>query len=265
MDTKPLSQALVDYDLQEARDDEDALRPFFLGEQTDQTLNAETRVRRVQGSKRQMAGVDGGGRCGSRLIVSHLADQEDVRIMAHMCPNDRPEGQPPQRVHLNLRDQRKSNFDRALGSADIQTMTRELRHHRIKRRRLSGAGRTGDQDKAGGSVLDLSEWVERLVGLVGVGEKLRHRPQILGIEQTKGSSLTIPKRQRGNADVDHASVVLVRYLPVLGTDIVREIEIRLLLQSDDDPGCRFRRQYVAVPEVPVDTVLNPRAQISRNT
>ena len=114
--------------------------------------DAVDRLRRrvgVQRAERQVAGLGDLQRRFDRLEVAHLADQDDVRILAQRRAQRVAEAVGVA-VHLALVDQAVlvlvDVLDRILDRQDVLVPLRvDLVEHRRQRRRLAAAGRAGDQ------------------------------------------------------------------------------------------------------------------------
>ena len=111
--------------------------------------------RRVGGVQRrhdEVAGLGGGQRRLDRLVVAHLADEDDVGVLAHRGAQRGREvgGVEP---HLALVDHRElvevQHLDRVLDRDDVDlAVVVDVVDHAGERRGLARAGRAGDQDQA---------------------------------------------------------------------------------------------------------------------
>ena len=107
---------------------------------------------RVQRAEHEVAGLGGGQRGADRLEVAHLADEDHVRVLAERGAEGLAEAGG---VHpdLALVDDAAlvavDELDRVLDREDVVgAVAVDLVDHRGERRRLTGAGRAGDEDEA---------------------------------------------------------------------------------------------------------------------
>src|SRR5690606_30858180 len=99
-----------------------------------------------------------------RLVVANLADEDDVRRLPHHGAQDSREVEADLVTNLRLVDSGQVVLDRVLRGDDLDVGTIELLERRVEGRRLSGAGRPGDEEDA---VRPLDDLLEALVvGLV---------------------------------------------------------------------------------------------------
>ena len=103
-------------------------------------------------AERQVAGLGDLQRRFDRFQVAHLADEDDVRILAQ-CRAQRVAEAAGVAVHLALVDQavlvRVDVLDRILDRQDVLVaLVVDLVEHRRQRRRLAAAGRAGHQHEA---------------------------------------------------------------------------------------------------------------------
>ena len=106
-------------------------------------------VVRVQRRKHEVAGEGGLDRNLCRLAVADLADHHDVGVGAQDRAQRRRERQPCLLVDLNLVHALKPVLDRILDRDDVDLGAVDVRQGRVERRRLTGAGRPGHEQRAG--------------------------------------------------------------------------------------------------------------------
>ena len=105
----------------------------------------------MQGAEDQMAGLRSGQRGGDRLEVAHLADEDHVGVLAKRGPQRFAEARGV-RADLALVDDAAlvavQELDRILDREDVLgAVPVDLVDDRRERRRLTGAGRAGDEDE----------------------------------------------------------------------------------------------------------------------
>ena len=158
-------------------------------EDRDDAVDALGGVEGVQGREHQVAGLGGQQRRLDGLVVAHLADQDDVRILAQGGPQRARKGAGVD-VHLALVDQRLlvavEELDRVLDGDDVLGAGGvDLIDHRRQRRRLARAGGAGAEHQAATLVADLLQ--HRRQHQLANGEDARrddpqhqaHRPALL--------------------------------------------------------------------------------------
>ncbi len=128
------------------------LRLLVGREDVDDPVHRLHRVVRVQRGEHQVPGLGGGDRRRHGLEVAHLADQDDVRVLAQRRPQRLAEraGVAP---HLDVLDQRAVRavlvLDRVLDGDDVgRAGAVDLADQRRQRGRLAGAGGAGHQHQA---------------------------------------------------------------------------------------------------------------------
>jgi hypothetical protein len=140
-------------------------------EDVDDAVDGLGRGDRVQGAEHQVAGLGRGQGQADGLQVAHLADQDDVGILAQGRAQRLVEAEGVT-VHLALVDDRLlrlvHELDRVLDGEDVaELLVVDVVDHRRQGGRLAGTGRTGDQAQAAwdaGDVLELGRAVELLQG-----------------------------------------------------------------------------------------------------
>src|SRR5689334_8889730 len=79
------------------------------------------------------------------IEIAHFADHDDVGIVPQEGAQNTGKSQVYLRLHLNLVDAIQLIFDRILDSEDLPLRSIETHQARVKRRRLSAARRTSNQ------------------------------------------------------------------------------------------------------------------------
>ena len=145
-------EALGDDALQRAGDHRARLRLLVGREEVDDAVDRLRGVDRVQRREHEVAGLGGGQRRVDRLLVAHLADEDDVRVLAQDAAQRALEGAG---VHADLAlvDDRVAvavqELDRVLDRDDVLVHRPvHVVDHRRERGRLAGAGGAGEQDDA---------------------------------------------------------------------------------------------------------------------
>src|SRR5690606_35316670 len=144
-------ERLGDDDFQDERELGPDLRLLVRREDVDDAVDRLGRGVRVQRGQREVPGLGDGERGRDRLEVAHLADQDDVRILAQRVLERRAEGLRV-RADLALVDDAAlvpvHELDRVLDGQDVAALfTVDLVDHRGERRALPRAGRPGHEDE----------------------------------------------------------------------------------------------------------------------
>ena len=95
--------------------------------------------------------------CG--LVVPDLTEEYDVRVGSKNRAKGAREGEPGFGVHLNLVDSGHPVFDRIFDGDDVDLGPGYGLEGRVQSRRLSRAGRTGDEDHPVGLGIGSAEHV----------------------------------------------------------------------------------------------------------
>ena len=121
-------------------------------EEVDDAVDGLLRVGGVQRRHDEVAGLGGGERGLDRLVVTHLADEDDVGVLPHRGTQRGREvlGVDPD---LALVDHRHlvevQDLDRVLDGDDVDLAVRvDVVDHAGERGGLAGTGRAGHQDQA---------------------------------------------------------------------------------------------------------------------
>src|SRR5262249_58067688 len=86
----------------------------------------------------------------ARLRIPDLADHDHVGIRSEHRPQPNRKGEPGLAVHPDLVDPVQLVLDGVLDRDDVLVDLVELLESRVERCRLTGTGRTGDEDGAVG-------------------------------------------------------------------------------------------------------------------
>ena len=130
---------------------EKALRllAFLRGERVDHAVHGLDRARGVQRAEHQVPGLGGRHRPADGVRVAQLAHQDDVRVLAHRCPNAFGErGQVGMQLALDhLRELAAvDELDRVFEADDVElSVPVQVIDHRCERGRLARPGRAGHQ------------------------------------------------------------------------------------------------------------------------
>ena len=130
--------------------DHDAHLLLLLGrEDVDDAVDRRRRALRVQRAEDEVTGLRGGQRGRDRLEVAHLADEDHVRVLAERSLQRFAEARCV-RADLALVDDALlvpvHELDRILDGEDVLgARAVDLVDDRRERRRLTGAGRAGDE------------------------------------------------------------------------------------------------------------------------
>src|SRR3954452_22354880 len=130
-------------------------------EHVDDSVDGLGAVLRVQRGEHQVAGFSGRQRRRDRLEVAHLADQDDVRVLAQRCLQAKPEALSVG-ADLALVDDaalvRVQELDRVLDREDVLVaLGVDQVDHRRERGRLTRAGRAGDEHEPARLLRELLE------------------------------------------------------------------------------------------------------------
>ena len=213
------NQALRDGRLQHARELDADLPLLVRREDRDDAVDRLGRVERVQRREDEVAGLGREQRRFDRLQVAHLADQDDVGVLAQGAA---------QRVRERLRvDRDLALVDERLVVA-VQVLDRVLDRHHVRRARrvdvvdhrgergaLAAAGRAGDEDQAALFLRDplqhrrQAELVDRLDP---VGNDAQDEADGAALLEDVGAEAAEPRDAVGEVDF----LVLPELLEVLG-------------------------------------------------
>src|SRR6185437_15009022 len=133
------------------------------------------------------------------LQVADLADQDHVRILAKDGPQGRGERQVDFVVDRALHDAVDFVFDRIFRGDDLGVDIVEFGEGGIKRGRLAGAGRTGDEHDAVRLLDDLTEhaqkaWIH--------ADAVERKADVGAVENADDDAFAEKRRQDADAHVD---------------------------------------------------------------
>ena len=142
---------------------------------------------------------------------------------------------PARDVDLHLVDAREPVLDRILDGDDVDLGPVDLGQRRVERRRLTGAGRPRDEERAGRAADDL---LELRAHVVGEAELLERRRLLRLVEEAHDDRLALDRRQGRDADVEHAAGGgrVQRDAAVLRLAALGDVELREHLQARRDAG-----------------------------
>ena len=209
------------------------------------------RVVRVQRREHEVAGQGGLDRDLGRLAVADLADHHHVGVGAQDRAQRGREGQAGALVDLHLVDAAEPELDRILDRDDVDLGPVDLRQRRVERRRLTGAGRPGDEDRAGRPADQLLHLHAHVVGEAELGQRRR---LLRLVEQTHHDRLALDRRQRRDADVHHPAGRgrVERDAAVLRLAALGDVELREHLQARRHAGHHPLRDALHLVQHAVD-------------
>ena len=210
------------------------------------------RVVGVQRREHEVAGERGLGRHRGGLGIADLAHEDDVRVLAQDRAERRREGHALLGLHLDLRDAGQFELDRVLDRHDVDVGTVDLLQRGVQRGRLArarGAGHDHDAVAVRQQALEALELRRQQADL-------RERHRALRVEDADDALLGAARRDRGDAQVEGASVHDDARAPVLRTQPVGDVELRHDLDARDDAIERGERHLAGVHEDAVDAVAH---------
>ena len=140
----------------------------------------------------------GAKRHGCRVFVTHLADQDDVRILAHEAANTVAEIQAHRLAHRRLADHLDGVLHRILQGHDVYLLGIQVIEHGVQRRGLTAAGGPGDENDALGPRHHQAQGVQRIVI---EAQAIQGHDTFLAIEHTKHDVLAVIGWQRRYTEV----------------------------------------------------------------
>ena len=200
----------------------------------DETHDAARRVVGVQGGEYQ---VTGDGRADGylrRLVVTDLADHDDVGVLAQEGAETACEGHARLGVDLHLVDAEHLLLDRVLDGRDVDGGLAQLVEHRIQRRGLTRTGGARHEDDAVGR---REHMVEARDGLARHPELLEAE-QVLPsrVEQTHDALLAVHGGDGGDTQVHLELVVGIVEPAVLRDALLGDVHAGEDLDAGDDAG-----------------------------
>jgi len=184
-----------------------------------------------------------------RLRIAHLADHDDVGILAEDRAERGGEGDARLTVHWHLRNAAELIFDRILDRNDLLARAIALGEAGVERRRLAAAGRSRGEEhpvRLCGEALDVGEQLRRHA-------ELRERDgSAAAIEKTKHDALTEHRGDGGDAEIELARLEANADAAVLRAAALGDVELREELDARDDGMVELRRWLEGSDEDAVD-------------
>src|SRR2546428_462059 len=216
---------------------------------------------RVERAQHEVPGQGRPDRDLSRLLVAHLADEDDVGVVAQERAEGRGEGAADLVADLDLRRARQLVLHGVLDGHDVPLLRVERVERRVEGGGLARAGRPGDDDQA----------VRRADRLLEVPQRGRLEPELgqvslqrLLVEESEHDALADDRREDRDPEID-----LARLLAELDASVLRQaplgaVEVRHDLEARDerrlDPLGR-RHHFVQDAVDPVPDPLSPVARV----
>src|SRR5882724_2954285 len=215
-------QSLGDDALQRAGDLNPDLLLLLGREDVDDSVDRRGRALRMQRSEDEVTGLRSGERGRDRLEVAHLAHEDHVGVLAESGTQSLAEARcigPDLALVDDAAFVAVQKLDRVLDREDVlRAVPVDLVDDGGERRRLTGAGRAGDEDEATwllGQLVQGRRDAELLQGLDLGGDKPKSRPDRLPLE----IDVDTEARQAGNR--------------VREIELPLDLEILLLLARED--------------------------------
>ncbi len=195
-------------------------------------------IDRVQRRQHQVAGQRGLHRDARRVLVTDLAHEDDVGVLAKN-PAQTVGERHPGVTHRHLGDPVELVLDRVLDGHHVAGRIVDLRERGVERRGLARPGRAGAEQHAQGRLDDLQ---------IGRLDRRVH-PQVLQgdqrlglVQQPQHDLLAMDGRHRRDADVDGSSVDRDAELAVLGPATLDDVQVGHHLDATGERRCHPRRQ-----------------------
>src|SRR5690606_36481646 len=205
----------------------------------------------VQRRQHQVAGERGLDRDARGLQVAHLADHDDVRVLAHDRTQRVREVEPDLRLGLDLVDALDLVLDRVLDGDDLDVRRVELAQRRVQRGGLARAGRAGDQQDAVRLLQHLAELRQEPVGEAEPLEVQHHR---LAVEQAHHHALTVRGRHRADAQVQLLALHPQHDPAILRQASLGDVELAHDLDAAYDRRGQIDRRAFAIDQHAIDAV-----------
>ena len=145
-----------------------------------------------------MAGQGGLHRDGRRFVISHLTDEDDVRVLTQERAQGGIKRQPDVRSHVDLGEPLEAVFHRILGGHQVDVFLVQLVEDRVERGRLTGTRRPGDEDHP---VRVHDRFAHLLEGAALESQVVDTATQLTGTENTHDDLLAINVRERVHTEV----------------------------------------------------------------
>ena len=196
-----------------------------------QSGNAAGGVVGVQGGQHQMSGQRGLDRDTRGFQIAHLADHDDVRILAHDRTQRMGEIQPDRRFGLDLVDTLDLVFDRILDGDDLHVGRIEFRQRRVQRGGLAGTGRARNQQDA---VRLFQHFLELRQEFVGEAELVEIQHHGFAIEQAHHHRFAVRGWNSAHAQVELLALHAQHDATVLRQTPFRDVELGHDLDARND-------------------------------
>src|SRR5690606_25845048 len=178
------------------------------------------------------------------------------RRLPHHGAQDSREVEADLVTNLRLVDSGQVVLDRVLRGDDLDVGTIELLERRVEGRRLSGAGRPGDEEDA---VRPLDDLLEALVvGLVET-QLLEVDEAILLVEDSHDDALAVSSRESADAKVDIAPLSAHLDASVLRAPLLRHVHPGHDLDAGDDRALELLRRVLLLDTDAVDPIADSDA------
>ena len=151
-------------------------------------------------------------------------------------------------------------LDRIFDREDFLTPRADHLDRRVERRRLSGAGRTGDEHDAVRTRHDLREQLERVGRHPELGER---DAAALLVEQTEHDALAAQRRHGRDAHVDLAVLQSQPNASVLRQPALGDVQLGHDLEAADDRRREMRRRRRRVLQHAVDAIAHAQSVLVR--
>ena len=164
-----------------------------------------------------------------RLQVAHLADHDDVRVLADDGAQGPGEGHADGRLDLDLVDPGELVLHRVLHRDDLALLGVEARQGRVEGGGLAGTGGARDQEDAVG---DIQHRQQPLPGRAVEAQGVEVEAHALLVQQAHDHALAEHGGDCGDAQIELLALDPQRDAPVLGQAPLGDVE----LGHDLDPG-----------------------------
>lgn len=239
---KPPDQALIDHQRNRARHRE------RIGNHRPKTLKHSAAGTGVQSRNHQMPGQSRPHRDLRRLVIAHLAQHQDLRILPQQMPRRLRIIQTLRLVHLRLHHPGNDLFHGILDGDDVPlTRLHQLVDAGIDRRRLSSPRRSGQQQQP-------RRLRQQMLQLLRYSLRVIQRLQARNLRLLKQPQHDLfPRHCRIGR---HANVLLPLHLllrnpPILWHRILPGLQLRQVLDSAPDPLRHLSLEIIHLCQQPI--------------